>query len=767
MTSPRRNRARILTDSGLKKLRERMRSHEVEGNTGYKYSLERLGELTGLNSETVKNVLDSKGSDKGTLVRCFESFGLTLEESDYISAVQAAAAPSDPSFVGREGAIADLNALVSRNARVIVIQARGGVGKTTLARKYLQQEFGSFIEFPIAKETKDIASIEALIEEKLRQLEEEPGREFLVSLDRLKRKLQAERIGILIDNLEPALDSAGKFIEAHRRYVELLRVLSDLTVKSITLITSRERLRESDITVQHYPLRSLDVKAWEQFFQSRGINAETPALVALHNAYGGNAKAMDIISGAVLEDFSSDVEAYWQANQNDLFIERDLEDLVKKQFDRLQQLDPDAYKLLCRMGCYRYQDVPTVPIEGLFYLLWDVEENRQRRVIKSLQDRSLIDFQEEFWLHPAIRVEAITRLKNCKDWEVTNKTAAEFFTQNIQTINTLKDAIEVFEAYYHYIKIKDYKSAGNVVLGRRQNIWGQKLPLCTLFYRLGLIKQVIEAISYLLENLNHKETDLYDMSRLYSNIGNAYWIKGEIRKAIKLQEKSREILNQDVTDVQSRKRHSLLSEGIYRIDLWELEEASEFFQETISLAKQEGSREFIVKTSACLAFVMANMGYGEEAQVLIQEISDDIISYHHLSVDKFIYYGHFLSLANQCVGNFSCSLKIYNQILSCENLNYYAQAKARAIEGTSRIYRKWKEYENALSKHLESIFLFKEIDAKCDLAEAHYQTALTYQEIGEVKNSLTNFQEAIRLFTEMEAPKQVERVRQSMQKLEV
>ena len=164
------------------------------------------------------------------------------------------------------------------------------MGKTTLARKYLQQEFGTFLEFPIAKETKDIASVESLIEEKLRQLGEEPGREFLVSIDRLKRKLQSERIGILIDNLEPALDSAGKLIEAHRRYVELLRVLADPTVRSLTLITTRERLREPSITVQHYPLRSLDVAAWETYFQSRNIATDGSALSALHNAYGGNAK---------------------------------------------------------------------------------------------------------------------------------------------------------------------------------------------------------------------------------------------------------------------------------------------------------------------------------------------------------------------------------------------------------------------------------------------------------------------------------------------
>jgi GTPase SAR1 family protein len=425
----RRNRGRILTTSGLKKLRERIRLHELEENAGFRYTLERLAELTGFFPETVKNVLDCRRPvDTRTINRFFEAFGLTLENADYMSASQASVAPPDPNFIGRADAIADLNLLFSRNIKVIVIQAKGGVGKTTLARKYLQQEFGSFIEFPVAKETKDIALIEGLIEEKLRQLGEEPGLEFWVSLDRLKRQLQTKRVGVLIDNLEPALDAAGKFIEAHRRYVELLRVLSDPTVKSITLVTSRERLREADVVVQHYLLRGLNLNAWQQFFQSRTISIDTPALAALHNAYGGNAQAMMIVSNAILEDFSGDIEAYWQINQDDLFIERDLEDLVIQQVDRLQQLDIDAYNLLCRMGCYRYQNLPAIPIDGLPCLLWDVPQNHHRRVVKSLQDRSLVNYEDgKFYLHPVIRAEAIARLRESKDWKETNLRAAMFW----------------------------------------------------------------------------------------------------------------------------------------------------------------------------------------------------------------------------------------------------------------------------------------------------------------------------------------------------
>jgi tetratricopeptide (TPR) repeat protein len=58
--------------------------------------------------------------------------------------------------------------------------------------------------------------------------------------------------------------------------------------------------------------------------------------------------------------------------------------------------------------------------------------------------------------------------------------------------------------------------------------------------------------------------------------------------------------------------------------------------------------------------------------------------------------------------------------------------------------------------------LLDKLGAKCDLAEAYYQLALTYQQMGDAEKSQTNFQDAIRLFREMEAPRQVEKVQQAM-----
>ncbi len=206
------------------------------------------------------------------------AFDLTLETSHHLPANSINAAEPDPNFVGRDAAIADLNALVRQGAKFIFIQAGGGIGKTTLACKFLnQQGFDYILEHWMAKETQNITSVEAVIEEWLRRyFDEEPGREFGITLQRLRQKLRDrnQRIGILIDNFEPALDHTGKIIAPYRRYLELLRLLAEPGSQSLTLITSREPLHESSFSTQHYRLPSLNITAWQTFFHNHHIQLE-------------------------------------------------------------------------------------------------------------------------------------------------------------------------------------------------------------------------------------------------------------------------------------------------------------------------------------------------------------------------------------------------------------------------------------------------------------------------------------------------------------
>jgi tetratricopeptide (TPR) repeat protein len=333
-------------------------------------------------------------------------------------------------------------------------------------------------------------------------------------------------------------------------------------------------LRESAVTVRHYLLEGLDVEAWQEFFNNRNLQTDTPALSAMHKAYGGNAKAMEILSSAILQDYDGNLEAYWQAYQEYLLIERDLEDLVACQFNRLQQLDSDAYNLLCRMGCYRYQDVLTVPEEGLFCMLWDVPEAQRRRVVKSLRDRSLVEFcNGEYWLHPLIRAEAIARLKASQDWETANYKAAEFWTESVETVETIEDALRGLEAYYHYVGIHDFESACSVILKHRDNKWGAYETLGRSFYRLGLFNKMIDSIDLLL-NLDHSRNKSY-WSELYNVLGSMYWLTGKLHEAIQYYEAGYQIAIDFKLDL--FRLISLLNISLCKLDLWEIEEALKYF----------------------------------------------------------------------------------------------------------------------------------------------------------------------------------------------
>lgn len=774
--SKQRDRGRLLTTEALTKLQQAIRDWEVQHER--KCTQERIKELTGefkeggLDPGTISKIRKGKeGVDSESIHCLFRTFGLQLEEADLVAAI-AFITQSDPNFVGREGAIADLKTLTERGTKVIVIQARGGVGKTTLARKYLQQEFSTFLEFPIAKETKDIASVESLLEEKLRQLGEEPGREFLVSIDRLKRKLQSERIGILIDNLEPALDSAGKLIEVHRRYVELLRVLADPTVQSVTLITTRERLREPSITVQPYLLRSLDVAAWETYFRSRNIATEGAALSALHNAYGGNAKAMDILSGAIVEDFSGGIAEYWQVNQDDLLIERDLEDLVTAQFNRIQELDRNAYNLLCRMGCYRYQDVPRVPIEGLLCLLWDVAEGQQRRVVKALQDRSLVDCQDgEYWLHPVIRGEAIGRLRVSKDWEIANQKIAEFWTDAVIFLRTMEDAIKALEACFHYIDINNFNLASDVIFNGRQTYrhnteYVIKRDVTFLLTRFGVLQQLILLLSKLEHNV---DSDIHRV-KIHQKLAALFWRTGLLQRSISYYQKTLEIANKI-----NYKEFAIISSlgiAVCKIDLGEFKEAISIFELIEEQCSGTELDVFAKNSWFSLAFLNSILGQVDKAYYFIHKCSlaissqdrpEELLIYVHGGLMGKEYRLFLMGTTYRILGETEKSFEMYRQAIQYADKDPYHQIKAKSLDGLAQLYREVGNFETSISYHISAIEVLERISAKCDLAEAYYQLGLTHQTMGDICKCDENFQKAIRLFKEMEAPKRVERVRRSLE----
>ncbi|BAB75066.1 tetratricopeptide repeat protein [Anabaena sp. FACHB-709] len=718
--------------------------------------------------QTLTNVLGEKVSKSNfsSVVQRFWQSHRLQKMSPIVNPVLNNGKPQelDYNFVGRDREIAELDSYVVRGAKIILIQGEGGVGKTTLARRYFKAQGFDFLELWMAKESQHIVSVESVVEEWLRvDFNEEPGKEFGINLDRLRRKLRDEtrKIGVLIDNLESALDRNGQIIASRRSYVELLRVLADPSIKSITLITSRERLYESDVDVTFYPLGGLDECTWQKFFTSCQIKSNSPALSEMCKAFGGNAKSMQIISGAITTDFEGNADIYWRENKHDLLIEPELKNLVASQFDRLAQMDSEAYRLLCRLGCYRYQDVTHVSVQGLQCLLWDVPEQQARRVIRYLTDRLLIEFRKgKYWLHPVICTEAIARLKQSGEWQIANHKAAEFWNQSVTQVENPQDALMALEAYHHYMEIGDYEKAADVIIRSRPKKWDHSISLGVLFNRLGLLETLISVINPLIHNL-HSD---YHLNILYNLLGRAYHQIGNIKLALECHYKSNEIAEKN--NFLQERISSSFNLGLCYTDLWEIERASEIFYYVKNLgATDRNYYQYVVYSLCCLAYLDSSVGNNENVELMLREAEEG------LSHDRLTSWGIgtsllFLSLTYKNLGLIDKAFSMCHQAINHCRQNQFSFLEARATSCLASLYREQGQFTVAIDKHLEAIANMNKVSDKCNLAKAYYQLGLTYQRMGEVNQSRETFHQAIVIFNDMPAPKQVEKVQITMTRLE-
>ncbi|WP_051155207.1 tetratricopeptide repeat protein [Anabaena sp. 90] len=797
--------------------------------------MENTGES--ISSNTVRRILTKQNVEEYAIKLLFKTLNIPYKHNiDVILALKDISSAKScyqnflsfenksPNFFGRDNDLARLNTLINQHQKMIVIQAPGGLGKTTLARQYLDnQGFDLVLSLEIAKEPDNITSVESVVEEWLKQyFEEEPGREFGITLARLKKHLQNRQVGILIDSLEPALDKHGRFIQNHSRYLELFRVLADATVQSFTIITSRERLFDDRIDIiYHYYLSELGVSAWQEFLAFHEVKIDISLLEEMHIKYGGNAKAMNILLGSIKTDYQGDATAYWQ--ENCTLVERGLKNLVINQFERLQSLNPNAYKLLCRLGCYRYQDIPQVTEDALLALLWDIPDQQQCiYIIRSLKNLRLFEFAKgKYWLHTVIKEESIKRLKSSQEWEEVNRKAAEFWRGSVKSIRTMEDAKKAFEAYYHYECIHDFEQAGYIIIQRRNGCWSFDEMLAFSYYRMGALTQVISILNLLKEKIKSE----YLLASIYSIEGIINLVSGNMNIAINYLHQSLAMANCILNDFENNQIDISYDEivllivknqihlSFYYIDIWELEAAINILEPTKSWIEniiQKGDKNLKLKIEKYQVTVWLHLALlysyfnTAEKYILPQSLAKkvyyslftgifaEIVYYMILNLETLLINAGLETEVNFCrwrkiyallklgliyknLGNIKKSLKIYNAAIkfsqaessygwieSAQELNYnshYNPLVAKALTGLAELDRIQDNFEEALFKHSQSIEIFHKISGnRCDLAEAYFQLGLTYQKMGDFKNSQINFDEAIILFTAVAAPRQVEKV---------
>lgn len=246
--------------------------------------------------------------------------------------------------------------------------------------------------------------------------------------------------------------------------------------------------------------------------------------------------------------------------------------------------------------------------------------SRRKRVVNALRDRSLVKVcNDQYYLHPVIRAEAINRLRESEDWETANRKAAEFWTESVKTVETVEDALTAFEAYYHCLEISDFELACNVILEKRSNKWEVDEPLGASFYRLGLLRQMISNIDHI---INYISPDL-SLGILYNLLGDLYWKSGNLHEAIKYHKSSGDIASNALIEERELEEEtiilirmqiaSFLNRGLCKLDLFEIEEAQAFFQNSLLITEAKLIPHCLVASCFCLSFCYSYLGSIEEA----------------------------------------------------------------------------------------------------------------------------------------------------------
>lgn len=434
MNTPKRRRRRgvILSRIGLKKLQDATNEAQMRENRGYRYTLEALGERTGLDPDTVLKVYTGKtGVDKQTLTRCFKAFSLKLESRDYhplgfeedsveisyscksSSFQDWGNAPDISRFYGRQDELKILHHWIEESrCRIVALLGFRGTGTTSLGVRFAHQSKDSF-DYIIWRSLSCACPIDDFLRNLLNCFAQERVESLpndrLSLISRLLHYFRIYRCLLILDQDHSDL-SLNSTCQNCKELGDFLQRVGETSHQSCLLFTGQIQLKALNfLEGESCPVRVMYLKGLQtqdimSILKDKGVrvNSSGEDLHKIIDFYGGNPLILKFLSTTIKNIFDGVLEDFIN-NNSPIFGE--IARLLDREFKELSEAERVILNQL------------TLNNKALSFpeLREQLKSSLSPQVLlesmENLQERSLLEQSHGlFFLQPFIKVYLINQL---------------------------------------------------------------------------------------------------------------------------------------------------------------------------------------------------------------------------------------------------------------------------------------------------------------------------------------------------------------------